>query len=110
MIKEYIGSVDTRHNLTKYTLTNNVEIILNEDEMEEFFKSSKLGNEIESLRAENQKVTYQKEHYKGLIKNFNSILVEMKASKNTQICKTAKSVYVLINCIKVPKLIQFNIK
>jgi hypothetical protein len=38
------------------------------------------------------------------------ILVEMKTSKNTQICKTAQSVYVLINCIKVPKLIQFNIK
>ena len=38
------------------------------------------------------------------------ILVEMKTSKNTQICKTTQSVYVLINCIKVPKLIQFNIK
>ena len=78
MTKEYIGSINTRHNLMKYTLTNNVEVVLNEDEMEELFKGSKLGNEIESLRAENQKVTYQKEHYKGLIKNFNSILVEMK--------------------------------
>ena len=78
MQKEYIGSVDTRHNLTKYTLSNNVDIILNVEEMEEFFKGSKLGNEIESLRAENQKVTYQRDYYKGLIKSLNSILAEMK--------------------------------
>ena len=78
MQKEYIGSIDTRHNLTKYTLSNNVEVILNVEEMEEFFKGSKLGNEIESLRAENQKVTYQRDYYKGLIKSLNSILAEMK--------------------------------
>jgi hypothetical protein len=46
--------------------------------MEEIFKGSKLGNEIESLRAENQKLEYQRDYYKGLIKNFNSILAEMK--------------------------------
>ena len=78
MQKEYIGSVDTRHNLTKYILTNGVEVILSDDEMEELFKGSKLGNEIESLRAENQKLEYQRDYYKGLIKNFNSILAEMK--------------------------------
>lgn len=78
MTKEYIGSLDTRHNLTKYILNNGIDIILNEDEIEELFKSSKLGNEIESLRAENQKVTYQRDYYKGLIKNLNSILAEMK--------------------------------
>ena len=81
-MKEYIGSFETeyglRHNLTKYTLRNNVEVILNEDELEEFFKESKLGNEIESLRAENQKVTYQRDYYKGLIKNLVSVLIEMK--------------------------------
>ena len=63
---------------SKYILSNDVEITLNEDEMEEIFKGSKLGNEIESLKAENQKVTYQRDYYKGLIKNFNSILAEMK--------------------------------
>ena len=78
MIKEYIGSLETRHNCTKYTLSNGIEIILNEEEMEEFFKGSKLGNEIESLRAENQKVTYQRDYYKGLIKNLVSVLIEMK--------------------------------
>ena len=78
MIKEYVGSVETRHNLTKYILSNDVEIILNVEEMEELFNGSKLGNEIESLRAENQKVTYQRDYYKGLIKSLNSILAEMK--------------------------------
>ena len=78
MQKEYIGSVDTRHNLTKYTLRNGVEVILSDDEMEELFKGSKLGNEIESLRAENMKLEQQRDYYKGLIKNFNSILAEMK--------------------------------
>jgi hypothetical protein len=82
MIKEYIGSIDSkfglRHNLAKYILSNGVEVVLNDDEMEELFKGSKLGNEIESLRAENQKLEYQRDYYKGLIKNFNSILAEMK--------------------------------
>ena len=78
MIKEYVGSVETRHNLTKYILSNDVEIILNVEEMEELFNGSKLGNEIESLRAENQKVTYQRDYYKGLIKNLVSVLAEMK--------------------------------
>ena len=78
MQKEYIGSVDTRHNLTKYTLSNNVDIILNVEEMEEVFKGSKLGNEIESLRAENQKLEYQRDYFKGLIKSLNNILAEMK--------------------------------
>lgn len=78
MQKEYIGSLDTRHNLTKYILRNGVEVSLSDEEMEELFKGSKLGKEIESLRAENQKLEYQRDYYKGLIKNFNSILVEMK--------------------------------
>jgi hypothetical protein len=78
MTKEYLASVETRHNLTKYTLRNGIEIILNEEELAELFKGSKLGKEIESLKAENQKLEYQKEYYKSLIKNFNNILTEMK--------------------------------
>lgn len=57
MQKEYLASLDTkyglRHNLTKYTLRNGVEIVLNDDEMEELFKGSKLGSEIEILQSEN---------------------------------------------------------
>ena len=82
MQKEYIGSVETeyglRHNLTKYTLRNGVEIVLNDDEMEELFKGSKLGSEIEILQSENMKLAHQKENYRGLIKNFSNILTEMK--------------------------------
>ena len=82
MIKEYIGSVETefglRHNLTKYILRNGVEVILNEDEMEELFKGSKLGRDIEILKAENTKLAHQKENYRGLIRNFSNILTEMK--------------------------------
>ena len=82
MIKEYVGSFETefglRHNLTKYTLSNGIEIILNEEEIEELFKGSKLWGDIEILKAENQKVTYQRDYYKGLIRNFNNILTEMK--------------------------------
>ena len=78
MTTEYIASLNSRHQLMKYTLSNGVEVILNEEEMKELFKGSKLGNEIESLKAENQKVTYQRDYYKGLIKNLNNILAEMK--------------------------------
>ena len=81
-MKEYIASVKTefglRHNLTKYTLRNGVEIVLNDDEMEELFKGSKLGSEIEILQSENMKLAHQKENYRGLIRNFNNILAEMK--------------------------------
>ena len=78
MITEYLGSFEFRHSLTKYTLSTGVEVILNEDEMEELFKDSKLGKEIESLKAENQKLEYQRDYYKSLIRNFSNILTEMK--------------------------------
>mgnify|MGYP006395222089 CR=1 FL=1 len=78
MTMEYMASVDSRYNLTKYTLNSGVEIILNVEEMEELFKGSKLRKEIESLRAENQKVTYKRDYDKGLIRTFTSTLNEMK--------------------------------
>ena len=85
MIKEYVGSFETeyglRHNLTKYTLRNGVEIVLNDDEMEELFKGSKLGSEIEILQSENMKLAHQKENYKSLIRNFSNILTEMRGIK-----------------------------
>ena len=84
-MKEYIGSFETefglRHNLTKYTLRNAVEIVLNDDEMEELFKGSKLGSEIEILQSENMKLAHQKENYKSLIRNFSNILTEMRGIK-----------------------------
>ncbi len=78
MITEYIASLNSRHHLTKYTLSNKVEVILNEEEMEELFKDSKLGKEIEILKAENQKLEYQRDYYKSLIRTFTSTLNEMK--------------------------------
>ena len=42
MIKEYIGSEGTRHNLTKYTLSNSVKVILNDEELEELFYNTDL--------------------------------------------------------------------
>ena len=77
-----MGSFETefglRHNLTKYTLRNGVEIILNVKEMEELFKSSNLGKEIEILESENMKLNYQRDYYKGLIRTFTSTLNEME--------------------------------
>ena len=82
MIKEYVGSLETefglRHNLTKYTLSNGVEVILSDDELPELYEGSKLGGKIKILESENMKLEYQRDYYKGLIKNFNSILAEMK--------------------------------
>lgn len=78
MTKEYIGSLDTRHNLTKYTLNSGIEVILNEDELQEIFEGSKLGNEIKILESENMKLDYQKEHYRGLILDFKSVLNQME--------------------------------
>ena len=81
MIKEYMGSFEFRHQLTKYTLSNGVDVILNEDEMEELFKGSKLGGDIESLKAENQKLEHQRDYYKGLILDFKSVMNLMKKIK-----------------------------
>ena len=77
-MKEYIGSLGARHGLTKYILRNGVEAILSEDELLELFEGSKLGGEIEILKSENQKVTYQRDYYKSLIRDFSNILTEMK--------------------------------
>ena len=81
MTTEYIGSLDARHHLTKYILSSGLEVILNEDEMEELFKGSKLGNEIEILKAENQKLEHQKEYYRGLILDFKSVMNLMEKVK-----------------------------
>ena len=81
MTKEYIGNFEFRHGLTKYTLSNGVEIVLNDDEMAELFKNSKLTNDIEILKAENQKLEYQKEYYRGLILDFKYVLSQMEKVK-----------------------------
>ena len=81
MIKEYIGSLGARHQLTKYILNSGVEIILNVEEMDELFIGSKLGGDIESLKAENQKLEHQKEYYKGLILAFKSVMNLMEKVK-----------------------------
>ena len=81
MIKEYVGSFEFRHQLTKYTLSNGVEVILNDDELQELYEGSKLGGKIKILESENMKLEYQRDYYKGLIKNFNSILAEMRGIK-----------------------------
>jgi hypothetical protein len=82
MIKEYVASVETefglRHNLVKYTLSNGVEVVLSDDELLELFEGSKLWGKIKILESENQKLEYQRDYYKGLIKNLNNILAEMK--------------------------------
>lgn len=85
MQKEYLASVETkfglRHNLTKYTLRNGVEVILNDDELQELFEGSKLGNEIKILESENMKLNHQKEYYRGLILDFKSVLNQMEKVK-----------------------------
>jgi predicted nucleic acid-binding protein len=78
MINEYVGSLGTRHNLTKYILSNDVEVVLSDAELQELFEGSKLGNEIKILESENQKLEYQRDYYKGLIKDLNNILTEMR--------------------------------
>lgn len=85
MIKEYIGSLETefglRHNLTKYTLSNRVEVILNDDELYELFKGSPQMENITYIKAENEKLETQKEFYRGLILDFKSVLNQMEKVK-----------------------------
>ena len=85
MIKEYVASVETefglRHNLVKYTLSNGVEVVLSDDELQELYEGSKLWGKIKILESENQKLEYQKEHYRGLILDFKSVLNQMEKVK-----------------------------
>ena len=85
MIKEYIGSLETefglRHNLTKYILSNGVEIILSDDELQELYEGSKLWGKIKILESENQKLEHQKEYFKGLILDFKSVINQMEKVK-----------------------------
>ena len=48
MQKEYIGTVGNRHELTKYTLSNNTEITLNDEEIEELFYNTDLYLDIKA--------------------------------------------------------------
>ena len=82
MIKEYLASVETefglRHNLIKYTLSNNVEVILSDDELQELYEGSKLWSKIKILESENMKLEHQKEYFKGLILDFKSVINQME--------------------------------
>lgn len=81
MTKEYLGSVGNRHNLTRYVLANRTEVILNEDELEELFLGSSFYEDNKDLETKNEKLEYQNEHYKSIIKDFNSLLDEMRKVK-----------------------------
>ena len=56
MIKEYLGTINNRHELTKYTLSNNTEVTLTTEEIEELFYNIDLDldmkAEVISLESE----------------------------------------------------------
>lgn len=99
MIKEYIGSIGNRHNLTKYTLTNGVEVILNEQEEQELFVDTETYNnmfytisdlenmvddlegDIISLRNQNEVLETKLEKYKETIKSFKEFQEQMSKLK-----------------------------
>jgi exonuclease VII small subunit len=63
MIKEYIGSIGNRHNLTRYTLSNGVEVVLNEQEEQELFENSQVSSDkIEELE---EHIEFLNEEIKG---------------------------------------------
>ena len=78
MQKEYIGSLGNRHNLTKYTLSNGAEVILNEEELEELYNKSPLTENVQSLESQLLKSETQREHYRSIILDFNSVLNEIQ--------------------------------
>lgn len=103
MIKEYIGSLGNRHNLTKYTLTSGVEVILNEQEEEELFSGSifredtieGLNEKIQDLELDLNDYSELKDerdeyeegyyHYKNRVE-----VLETKLEKYQDIVKTFK--------------------
>ena len=56
MIKEYLGTINNRHNRTKYTLSSNIEVTLTTEEIEELFYNTDLyldmKAEVISLESE----------------------------------------------------------
>lgn len=74
MQKEYLGTVGNRHKLTKYTLSNGIEVTLNKEELEELYFGSAFDGELQSIQNQNEKLTTQLEYYKGILRDFNSLL------------------------------------
>jgi len=114
MQKEYIGSLGVRHNLTKYTLTNGVEVILNKQEEEELFKDTELfedtlgdylllqndhqylveeANELEELLAKSERAN---EKYQNHIE-----VLETRLEKYKDIVKTFKDFQEQVSKVKV---------
>ena len=74
MQKEYIGGLNST---TKFSLSTGTEVILSEEELEELYYGSHLGDEIKALENQNQKLSIKNEYYKELLQSFNSILKKM---------------------------------
>jgi len=82
MIKEYIGSLGNRHNLTKYTLANDVEVILNEQEEEELFDELEVNSKyIRDLENKVETLETRLEKYQEIVKTFKSFQEQLDKVK-----------------------------
>lgn len=82
MTKEYIGSLGNRHNLTKYTLSNGVEVILNEQEEEELFEELELNSKyISDLENKVEVLETKLEKYQEIVKTFKSFQKQLEKVK-----------------------------
>lgn len=81
MQKEYLGSSESGHNLTKYTLSSGVELILNEEELEELFYGSHYQDGIKALQNQLLKAETRLEASNNVLKfykQFESALAKLK--------------------------------
>jgi len=74
MTKEYIGTKDGRHNLTKYTLTSGVEVELSDEEILELSTETDTYEDLrQELSDKNDEVLVLEtklEHYKETLRAF----------------------------------------
>ena len=88
MITNYIGSIDTKHEVTKYTLSTGTEVLLTEDEATElcvYIDQMRYANqiealecEIESLDEENAELTKENHDLLKQIKDLQEEILKLK--------------------------------
>lgn len=79
MIVDYIGSIDTKHEVTKYTLSTGTEVLLTEDEATElcaYIDQIRYANQVEALECEIQSLD---EENADLTEENEDLLKQIKA-------------------------------
>ena len=81
MITNYVGSNNTEHRVTEYTLSTGKVVTLTEDEADElcvYIDQNKYANQVEALECEVESLDHENEDLRKQIKELQEELLKLK--------------------------------